>query len=191
MKTSLKLIGSLTLICILSGALLAFVHGATAQRIAEVSQMRTAAAAATVLPPHASMGELVEMEYDDIRYSIQPAYDADQQRIGYAIQFATEAGYGGEIRMMLGVDAEGRTTGLAILSGHKETPGLGAKITEEDFLSRFRSQPLSSTNWQIRKDGGIIDEITAATVSSRAVADAIQHAAAAFTSFQTRQKELE
>lgn len=186
MKTSLKLIGSLTAICVLSGALLAFVHGATAERIAAVANMRTAAAAANVLPPHDRIGDAIELEYAGINYTFRPAYREDDTPVGYAVQFATAAGYGGEIRMMLGIDTAGVTTGLVILSGHKETPGLGAKITEADFLAAFRNKPLKSTDWRIAKEGGVIDEITAATVSSRAVTDAIKAAAAAFAAHQNK-----
>lgn len=180
MKTSLKLIGSLTAICIISGALLAFVYGATAERIEAVSQMRTAAAAAEVLPAHDRIADAIEVQHNNMMFLFRPAYREDGSAVGYAVQFATSAGYGGEIRMMLGIDTEGTTTGLAILSGHKETPGLGAKITESSFLQAFRDKPLTTTNWRVSKDGGEIDEITAATISSRAVAEAVQQAAAAF-----------
>ncbi|MFU8780341.1 MAG: RnfABCDGE type electron transport complex subunit G [Kiritimatiellia bacterium] len=180
MKTSFQLIGSLTIICVLSGALLAFVNGATYERIAAVAEIRTAAAAAKVLPPHETILDPVLLEHAGTTYRFLPAQTADGTLAGFAVAFATSAGYGGEIRMMLGIDPEGTTTGLVILPGHKETPGLGAKITETGFLARFSGKSLADTAWQVRKDGGEIDEITAATVSSRAVTDAIQAAATAF-----------
>jgi len=180
MKTTFQLIGSLTLICVISGALLAFVYGATSERIAAVAQLRTEAAAAQVLPPHESIGDAITITHEDTTYEFQPARTADGTRAGFVVQLASNAGYGGEIRMMLGLDPEGMTTGLVILPGHKETPGLGAKITEPAFRRRFEGQPLATTTWQVRKDGGEIDEITAATISSRAVTDAIAAVARAF-----------
>ena len=180
MKHSLQLIGSLTVICVISGALLAFVYGATSERIAAVAQIRTEAAAAQVLPPHDAVQDPIAVTHENHTYLFRPARTAAGALAGFAIQLTTHAGYGGEIRMMLGIAPDGTTTGLAILPGHKETPGLGAKITETAFRKRFEDKSLASTNWQVRKDGGAIDEITAATISSRAVTDAIAAAARAF-----------
>ena len=189
MKNSLKLIGSLTGICILSGALLAFVYGATAERIEAVAQMRIAAAAAQVLPAHENVGEAIEVSHNDTDLLFRPAYLGDGKLVGYAIQFATSAGYGGTIRMMLGIDTQGKTTGLVILPGHSETPGLGAKITEDAFLQAFTGKLLTETNWRVTSDGGVIDSITAATVSSRAVAEAVLMAATAFETNRDMLKE--
>jgi electron transport complex protein RnfG len=58
--------------------------------------------------------------------------------------------------------------GIEILS-HLETPGLGAKIREAKFKDRFENRNLSNTAWAVKKDGGDIDGITGATISSRAV----------------------
>jgi len=82
------------------------------------------------------------------------------------------SGYGGEIDVMLGVDPDGTITGVQILN-HTETPGLGAKITEEKFIHQFNSKNLSNTNWALKKDGGEFDQITGATISPRAVVRAI------------------
>ncbi len=189
MKDSLKLIGSLTAICIVSGALLAFVYDATAARIEAVAQMRIAAAAAQVLPAHDRIDDAIELEHNNRRYFFSPAYRNEKDLVGYAIQFSTSAGYGGEIRMMLGLDIDGMTTGLVILPGHTETPGLGAKITEESFLEAFRDRPITDTNWRVKKDGGDMDEITAATISSRAVADAVMQVAEAFEAHRSTLRE--
>ena len=184
MKHALKLIGSLTAICLISGALLAFVYEATAERIEAVAQMRIAAAAAQVLPTHDRIDDEIEIQHENSVFLFRPAYREDDILVGYAIQFATQAGYGGEIRMMLGLDTNGMTTGLAILPGHTETPGLGAKITESSFLQSFRNKPIAATNWRVAKDGGEIDEITAATISSRAVADAVNSVSKVFKEHQ-------
>jgi electron transport complex protein RnfG len=55
-----------------------------------------------------------------------------------------------------------------------ETPGLGAKIREPKFKDRFKNRTLSNTTWAVKKDAGDIDGITGATISSRAVIDAIK-----------------
>ena len=64
----------------------------------------------------------------------------------------------------------------------KETPGLGTKITEEKFKSQFMGKNPSTFKLKVKKDGGDVDAITAATISSRAVCDAIERAYKAFTS---------
>lgn len=189
MKESLKLIGTLTSICIIAGALLAFVYGATAERIEAVSQMRTAAAAADVLPPHDHIDEAFEIEHEGKSFLFSPAYRSDGQHVGYAIEFSTSAGYAGDIRMMLGLDDEGMTTGLVILPGHSETPGLGAKITESSFLDAFSDKAIDKTDWRVSKDGGEIDEITAATISSRAVAEAVKSVADALEAQESKVTE--
>jgi electron transport complex protein RnfG len=186
MKNSFQLIGSLTVICLISGALLAFVHSATSEKIAEVAQARTDAAASDVLPPHASVLEPIDIVYENQTYRFRPANTEDGSLAGFAIEMRSQAGYGGEIRMMLGIDAKGHTTGLAILPGHKETPGLGAKITEPAFQNAFTNKPLLETKWAVVKDGGVIDEITAATISSRAVTEAVASAAKAFSANQDK-----
>jgi electron transport complex protein RnfG len=59
---------------------------------------------------------------------------------------------------------------------HKETPGLGTKMTEEKFLVQFRGKNPGSFPLKVKKDGGQVDAITAATISSRAFCDALQRA---------------
>ena len=56
----------------------------------------------------------------------------------------------------------------------KETPGLGAKIDSSGFRSQFAGLPIGDTRWAVKKDQGDIDAITAATISSRAVTEAVK-----------------
>ena len=80
---------------------------------------------------------------------------------------------------MFGFDAQGKSIGIAILE-QKETPGLGANIDTPGFRDRLAGQDLQQTNWRVKKDGGDIDHITAATISSRAVTDAVREALEAY-----------
>ncbi len=83
-------------------------------------------------------------------------------------------GYGGLIPITVGMDLENKITGIRIASaseGLKETPGLGIKIIEEDFRSQFIGKTVDQV--KLKKDGGLIDAITAATISSKAVCDGI------------------
>jgi electron transport complex protein RnfG len=96
---------------------------------------------------------------------------------GAAIQTESRQGYGGTIKIMLGVDAEGKVTGLEVVS-HSETPGLGTKVTAGTWKEQLRGLSLASGVWKVRKDdpNGVVDEVTGATISSRAVIGAADQA---------------
>ena len=185
MKNSFQLIAALTGICLVSGVLLAFVHGATAARIEETARRRTEAAVEAVLPQHDRIQDPVEIVHAGQVFLFRSAWSGSEWA-GVAVETTTSAGYGGAIRLMLGIAADGTTSGLSILA-HKETPGLGAKITDASFRALFVGRPVATTRWRVRKDGGEIDELTAATVSSRAVSDAV---AAAIQAFDRNQAEI-
>ena len=84
------------------------------------------------------------------------------EHVGYAVTVAP-AGYGGEISMLVGIDAVGRVTGVVILS-HSETPGLGSKVTGESWLS----EQFVGTDGKGTVGNGV-DAISGATISSKAV----------------------
>jgi electron transport complex protein RnfG len=112
------------------------------------------------------------------------------------------AGYGGEIKLLIGFSAEGEILALTVQE-HKETPGLGANVCDRKFqktifqltnpdpdklpanpiLDQFsgRSSKKGDKHWLVKKDGGEFEFITGATVSCRAVTEAAQKAAKAFS----------
>ncbi|KAA3640021.1 MAG: electron transport complex subunit RsxG [Proteobacteria bacterium] len=97
-----------------------------------------------------------------------------------AIPVVARNGYSGDIELMVGVTVEGEITDVAIIS-HKETPGLGDLIdrNKSDWLHQFPGRSLANPdikNWKVRKDGGQFDQITAATITPRAVVAAIKKA---------------
>jgi len=92
--------------------------------------------------------------------------------VGVAFEAVSLEGYAGKIVTMVGVDPDGVITGIRILE-HKETPGLGSKITGEKFLALFIGRSLENTRWAVKKDGGDIDQITGATISPRAIVSSI------------------
>jgi electron transport complex protein RnfG len=86
-------------------------------------------------------------------------------------------GYAGEIKLMLGVDADGRVLGVRALA-HKETPGLGDKIEVKkgDWIERFTGLALGNPpaeRWKVKKDGGEFDQFAGATITPRGVVGAI------------------
>lgn len=87
-------------------------------------------------------------------------------------------GYAGEIRLMMGIAADGRLLGVRVLA-HKETPGLGDKIEakKSDWIERFTGLSLSQPpldRWKVKKDGGDFDQFAGATITPRGVLAAIR-----------------
>ncbi len=87
-------------------------------------------------------------------------------------------GYAGEIKLMLGVDAEGKVLGVRVLA-HKETPGLGDKIETKkgDWILRFPGLSIGDPpveKWKVKKDGGLFDQFAGATITPRGVVAAIR-----------------
>lgn len=88
------------------------------------------------------------------------------------------SGYAGEIKLMLGVDAQGKVLGVRVLA-HKETPGLGDKIDvkKTDWILRFTDLSLGNPpveKWKVKKDGGQFDQFAGATITPRGVVRAIK-----------------
>jgi len=76
---------------------------------------------------------------------------------------------------MAGFMPDGTIAGISVLD-HKETPGLGTKMTEPGFKGQFTGKNPGEFMLKVKKDGGQVDAITAATISSRAFCDAVQRA---------------
>jgi electron transport complex protein RnfG len=88
------------------------------------------------------------------------------------------SGYAGEIKLMLGVDAQGKVLGVRVLA-HKETPGLGDKIDvkKTDWILHFTDLSLGNPpleKWKVKKDGGQFDQFAGATITPRGVVRAIK-----------------
>ena len=88
------------------------------------------------------------------------------------------SGYAGRIKLMLGIDAEGKVLGVRVLA-HKETPGLGDKIevAKSKWILDFDGKSLSSPpadKWAVKKDGGVFDQFAGATITPRAVMKAVK-----------------
>ena len=161
---TLRLSGILLLICVCVSAALAGVNAITKDRIATIQQEKTQAAISQVLEGTAEKLDLSEMKDLGI---VCGAYASE---CGYAVEIAPN-GFDGEILMMVGVDLEGKVTGISIIS-QTETAGLGAEAAADSAKGNaFRDQFIGLTTGEIKlaKDGGTLDALTGATISSRAV----------------------
>ncbi|MBK5931989.1 electron transport complex subunit RsxG [Halochromatium salexigens] len=96
-----------------------------------------------------------------------------------AVAFETVGqGYAGPIRVLLGIGADGRILGARVLA-HSETPGLGDKIeiSRDDWITAFDGRDLTDPppeRWAVKKDGGVFDQFSGATITPRAVVAAIK-----------------
>lgn len=108
---------------------------------------------------------------------VYPARRGDQL-LGVAVRAATPEGYGGRIELLVGVDADGRVTAVRVLD-HRETPGLGDGIeaARSDWSEQFSGRSLGDPppeGWTVAPDGGAFDALTGATISARAVVEAVR-----------------
>ena len=93
---------------------------------------------------------------------------------GYCVEVGP-TGFGGAVDTMVGIDSDGKVSGISVISASSETPGLGARSTEPEFQAQFAGQV--GTEVAVAKDGGAIDALTGATITSRAVSEGVVAAA--------------
>ena len=105
------------------------------------------------------------------------AYDKNGKWVGTAIETFTDKGFSGRIKLMVGFLPDGSINKIEVL-GHTETPGLGDKmeVGKSTFPEQFLGKNPADYKLTVSKDGGDVDAITAATISSRAYCDAVQTA---------------
>ncbi len=189
-----NMIVSLGVITIVAASLLAWAHSVTAEPIAQAEKQTRVDAIKNVLPtfdndPLAKSTEIYQLGEGNAPFTVYPAYEGDKF-VGAAVEGYTKSGFSGEVKVMYGFDAEGVVSGFQVLS-HAETPGLGAKMNEwfrmeEGNRSVIGKNP-AIVNMTVAKDGGAIDAITAATISSRAFLSALRDC---FQAFETYKKDL-
>ena len=162
------------MICLLAGVLLAAVHKVTEEPIAQAKLAEKSEALKQVLPEcdNDPMEDTVVVTEDGTDWTFYVARNGSLFA-GAAVIVTTPEGYGGDITLMVGINADDQVQAIAILD-QKETPGLGANIKTDVFRARFVGRHIEQTGWGVTKDGGEIDGLTAATISSRAVVDAVQ-----------------
>jgi electron transport complex protein RnfG len=176
-STFKNMVLSLTLISLTASACLGFVYEFTKQPIELSNLNKKLSAIKQVVPefnnnPNEEMYRLATGEGDSL--DIFPA-KKDNVIVGYAVNTYTKKGFSGNISLMAGFRPDGSIVNITVLS-QKETPGLGTKMAEPGFKDQFNNRNPSEFQLKVKKDGGPVDAITAATISSRAFCDAVQRA---------------
>ena len=174
---------ALLVIAAVSGGVLGLVYGMTKDAIAEVDQKKNEAAIKAVLPLEDVTYKADTMIFSDMAFPCNLAYDANGVFQGAAVK-TSEGGFGGKIDMMVGFLADGTIKGTSVLS-HAETPGLGANMTGK-FKDQFVDKNPANYRLTVTKDGGDVDAITAATITSRAFSKAVDKAYQAFMANQSQ-----
>jgi electron transport complex protein RnfG len=178
----INMVVALLVITAVSGGLLGLVYGMTKDTIAEVDQKKNEAAIQAVLPLEGEItykADTLKYDYEGttLTFPCNLAYDTNGNFQGAAVK-TSEGGFGGKIDMMVGFLADGTIKGTSVLS-HAETPGLGANMTGK-FKDQFVDKNPASYKLTVSKDGGDVDAITAATITSRAFTKAVDKAYQAF-----------
>ncbi len=153
-------------------AALGFVYTLTKGPIEIANKKKEVQAITEVLPtfdndPTAEAKSIAGLDYYVATNQGQPA--------GYAVKTFTDKGFSGKFTLMVGFKPDGSINNISVLD-QKETPGLGTKMKEPKFKDQFLGKNPGEVKLLVKKDGGQIDAITAATISSRAFCDAVQKA---------------
>jgi len=189
----------LGVIALLATALLAGVNQLTHDRISAQEKRRVLQQLNEILPADAYNNELIE-DVTEIRDPVVfrdstpvTVYRARMNNQPVAIMMMVTApdGYNGDIRLLIGINTTGTLLGVRVIS-HRETPGLGDPIEaqQSDWIFGFAQKSLhdpQDSGWAVKRDGGVFDQFTGATISPRAVVRAV-HAALLY--FQANQQAL-
>ena len=176
-STFTNMVVTLFVVAVVAALALGTIYVITKKPIALAKKKKQEAAIKAVLPDFDSLKtvKIPDADGDDsLQFNIAIK---NGKTIGVAINTYTEKGFGGRIDVMVGLLPDGTIYNTSILN-MKETPGLGTKLDSKksDFPLQFKGKNPSGFKLKVKKDGGDVDAITAATISSRAFCDALQRA---------------
>lgn len=176
----------LGLFAVITGGTIAVTQALTHERIAEQAARAEAKALFEIIPESDHNNDLLK---DTL---VLPASDKagsesevtvwvarqDGEAVGVIIPSVAPDGYSGAIKLLVGIDPQGKILGVRVTS-HKETPGLGdgIEIRKSDWITEFKGRSLGDPQpreWNVKKNGGVFDQFTGATITPRAVVKAVQ-----------------
>ena len=185
----------LTGVTAISVALLAYVNELTKEPIAQANAKTLSDAVSAVVPgfDNDPIAEKKMQEVNGVQYSVYPATKGGEY-IGAAVE-AVAMGFGGELKVLVGFNAEGKIYNYSLLA-HTETPGLGSKadkwfgaydpakgeqaVSHEESKKSILGMNPGEAPLTVSKDGGAVDAITASTITSRAFLNAVNAAYQAY-----------
>jgi electron transport complex protein RnfG len=196
MNETFKFGGVLAIVMLIAAGSLAYVDSVTKPRILVQREKNLTAGVLAVLPGSESGVILSEKTKEGLSYFSGYARPDTSEMIGYALPVIAK-GYSSDIRTLVGFDTSGKIIAMKILF-QQETPGLGTRVEETRrgesepwFQAQFRDK--NALEVGVNKDGGQIQSITGATITSRAVTDGVRIASKRFfdeiTAKMTRNRE--
>lgn len=165
-KYFVRVAGVLFIICSLTALLLSFVNALTKDKIQENAQKKMTETISVLFEGEIKT-EVIDIESDAPVSAVYEIKNNDSV-VGYAV-YLIQNGFKAEIELMVGVNLDGSCRGVRIISD-SETPGLGAKIKEESFYNQYEG---GYGNYVVKEN---ITPIAGATISSKAVTDAVNSA---------------
>lgn len=165
-------------------ALVAVTHAATAERIAANDRMTMLKKLEAIVPPGSigndPIADRIEVQALDLLGTASTdvyRVRKDGEPVALVLNPVVPDGYAGPIKLLVAVMKDGSLGGVRVVS-HHETPGLGDKIEEQrtdwvlDFTGKSLGDP-SEDKWKVKRDGGVFDQFTGATISPRSIVKAV------------------
>ena len=176
---------TLTIIAVVSAFLLSSVYQITKEPISKAKDKRELDAISQVVgefdnDPFAEKMTIITSDKKD-KLDFFPARKNGSIN-SFAIKTYSNSGFGGRLEMIVGFYIDGSIKSFKI-TNHSETPGLGSKADEDKFKQQFDGFNPKKLKLKVKQDGGDVDAVTAATITSRAVLDAINKAIDAYYNF--------
>jgi len=177
-STFLNMVLTLFVVSLVSSVGVGSIYEMTKGPIAQAALAKKINAIKDVVPEfdNSPVDNQYTFETADGPLAVYPA-KKDGTIVGMAVETFSNQGFGGRIKLMVGLLPDGTIKDVAVID-HKETPGLGDKMdpSKSDFSRQFAGKDPKTFKLRVKKDGGDVDAITAATISSRAFCDAVRRA---------------
>jgi len=174
----------LAIFAVVATAIVSIISLLTQPRIERQEQAQLLSTLASIIEPSSHNNDL----YQDCHLLNDPIFSSKQQTyyiakqgetpVAFAITTSAPDGYNGNIDLIVAMDLNGKVTGVRTLK-HQETPGLGDKIElrKDDWILSFAGKSVEGEKdmrWAVRKDGGVFDQFTGATITPRAVVNTVK-----------------
>ncbi len=173
---------TLFLVTLIAGTSVGYVYELTREPKARADLEKKISAIRNVTPDFDNnpIKDAYPVELNGVTLTFFPVKN-NGKHVATAVSTFSSEGYGGDIHLMVGFLPNGQIYDTAVIE-HKETPGLGNKIetVKSDFSRQFEQKDPAAFDLSVKQDGGDVDGITAATISSRAYCDAVQRAYQAY-----------
>lgn len=186
----------LALFAIACTALIAFVDFLTKDKIIEQEQQQLISTLSSIIDPSKHDNSITQsciiIEDEQLGSTPQKAYLATNKNAPVAAAITTTApdGYNGNIFILVAINIDGSVSGVRTIK-HQETPGLGDKIElrKSQWILDFNNKKILEENdnrWAVAKDGGMFDQFTGATITPRAVVNAVKRTTMYFNQHKTK-----